>query len=440
MMKKDLSVLILAAGKGKRMKSSKPKVLFEIANKPMVLHVIDKCINLGIKDITIVLNKESDEVKKIIPKELKVVYQEKQLGTANAILSAEKYLKKINKNLLVLYADVPLISENTIFKLINKTKYEYPHICIFETNKPQGYGRVSIENKSIKKIVEEQNASAEEKKITLCNSGIFCANSKMLFNALKKVKKNIKSKEYLLTDIFSNYYEKKIPFRYLLVEEEEVLGVNDRKQLASVEHIFQNKIREKIMENGVTLVHPETIFFSHDTSIAKDVKIGPNNYFGTGVIIKSNVVISNNCSIEETKIGNKSLLGPFCRLRGGNKIGNNVKIGNFVEIKKSTIENNVKLNHLTYVGDAKIGKNTNIGAGTITCNYDGKSKNNTVIGDNVFIGSNCSLVAPITIKKGSFIAAGSTITKNLEENDFGIGRAKQKTFKGRSKKYLKKIN
>ena len=436
-MKKNISVLILAAGKGKRMKSKKPKILFEIANKPMILHIVDSCLDIGIKNISVVLNKDSELIKNVLPKKINIIVQKEQLGTAHAILASEKKYKNFKGKLLVLYGDVPLTNKSTLIKLINKVENSKPHILAFNSTNPKGYGRLITNKKEIIKVVEEKNASPQVKKISLCNSGILCSNASFLFNTLNKVKKNLKTKEYLLTDIFELSHKLKKPFNFILVNETEVLGVNNRKQLALVEQIFQKKLREKFMTSGVTLISPETIFLSYDTSINKDVQIGPNNYIGPGVVIKSDVIISNNCSIEKTYIDSNTVLGPFCRLRNGNKIGKNVKIGNFVEVKNSNIGDFSKLNHLTYIGDTQIGTHSNIGAGTITCNYDGKNKNKTFIEDNVFIGSNCSLVAPVTIKSGSFVAAGSTITKSLDKNDFSIGRARQKTFKGGSKKYLK---
>ncbi len=436
-MKKNVSVLILAAGKSTRMKSKKSKVLLHIANKPMILHIIDTCKNAGIENISVVLNNDSREIQDILPPNIDIIIQKEQLGTAHAILTSEKKHKKNFKNLLILYGDVPLLSKKTILKILERTAKGKPHMLAFESTNPKGYGRLITNKNIISKVVEEKNANNNEKNIKLCNSGILCAKTDFLFTLLKRIKKNNKTKEFLLTDIFEISYKLNYPFNFLIAKEHEVLGVNNRKQLAFVENLYQNMLRDRFMKNGVTLVSPETTFFSYDTRISNDVKIGPNNYFGKGVIIKSDVIINNNCSVEETHIDNSTILGPFCRLRNGNRIGKNVKIGNFVEIKKSKIGNFSKINHLSYIGDSEIGSNSNIGAGTITCNYDGQNKNKTFIGNNVFIGSNCSIVAPIDIKSGSFVAAGSTITKNLEKFDFSIGRARQKIFKNGSKKYLK---
>jgi bifunctional UDP-N-acetylglucosamine pyrophosphorylase/glucosamine-1-phosphate N-acetyltransferase len=277
----------------------------------------------------------------------------------------------------------------------------------------------------------------KDKNIKLCYSGIFCGPTKVVYNLLSKVKKNKSHNEYLLTDIFKIANEENIPIPIIYTNENEVMGVNNMYQLALAEDCFQNKLRKKFMIKGVNIQNPQSVFFSFDTKIEPDVSIGPNNIFGKNVVIKRNVFIHGNNNIEETIINSSSKIGPFCRLRGGNKIGKGVKIGNFVEIKNSYIGDKAKINHLAYIGDTTIGKNSNIGAGTITCNYDGKTKHKTVIGKHVFIGSNCALVAPIKIKDNAFIAAGSTISKNVGADDFSIARAQQKIVKKGRKKFLK---
>ncbi len=435
-MNNNLNIIILAAGKGTRMKSSKPKVLHKIANHEMLLHVINLCSKIKPKNMFVVLGKDSDSIKTILPKNVKIIIQKEQLGTANALLSGREIIHKIKGKLLVLYGDVPLLEKRTLEKLITKSKNNIS-ILGFESNNPKGYGRIKEKKNNVLEIIEEKNLKNKDKNIKLCYSGIFCGPTKVVYNLLSKVKKNKSHNEYLLTDIFKIANDENISIPIIYANENEVMGVNNMYQLALAEDCFQDKLRKKFMIKGVNIQNPQSVFFSFDTKIEPDVSIGPNNIFGKNVVIKRNVFIHGNNNIEETIINSSSKIGPFCRLRGGNKIGKGVKIGNFVEIKNSYIGDKAKINHLAYIGDASVGKNSNIGAGTITCNYDGKIKHKTVIGNYVFIGSNCALVAPIKIKDNAFVAAGSTISKNVGIDDFSIARAQQKIVKKGRKKFLK---
>ena len=436
-MAKKAAALILAGGLGKRMKSSTPKILQEIGNKKMILHVIDSCLHAKINNITVILGNNKDLIKPYLPKNVSVVIQKKPLGTANAITEAKTKFGKFSGKLIILYADVPFIKSNTIKNLVNSSD-KYINLLGFKTENPLGYGRIRLEGNSIKEVIEEKEADLESRKIKLCNSGIFSGKAKEIFNLLSKVRKSSLSQEYLLTDINKIAYKNRRPIRLKMVKEEEVFGVNNNQQLAKAEEIFQKNMRDTLIKKGVKLLAPSTISFSHDTKISNNVKIGANNSFGEGVIIKENVEIGHGCSITNTYIEKESVIGPLCRLRQNTKIGRSAKIGNFVEIKNSTIKDNAKVNHLSYIGDAIVGKNTNIGAGTITCNYDGKNKNKTFIGDRVFIGSNCSLVAPLKIQDNSFVAAGSTITKSLEKGDFAIARSKQVIKRNATRRIMKK--
>ena len=435
-MNNNLNIIILAAGKGTRMKSSKPKVLHKIANHEMLLHVINLCSKIKPKNMFVVLGKDSDSIKTILPKNVKIIIQKEQLGTANALLSGREIIHKIKGKLLVLYGDVPLLEKRTLEKLITKSKNNIS-ILGFESNNPKGYGRIKEKKNNVLEIIEDKNLKEKDKSIKLCYSGIFCGPTKVVYNLLSKVKKNKSHNEYLLTDIFKIANDENISIPIIYANEKEVMGVNNMYQLALAEDCFQDKLRKKFMIKGVNIQNPQSVFFSFDTKIEPDVSIGPNNIFGKNVVIKRNVFIHGNNNIEETIINSSSKIGPFCRLRGGNKIGKGVKIGNFVEIKNSYIGDKAKINHLAYIGDASVGKNSNIGAGTITCNYDGKIKHKTVIGNYVFIGSNCALVAPIKIKDNAFVAAGSTISKNVGIDDFSIARAQQKIVKKGRKKFLK---
>ena len=435
-MNNSLTIIILAAGKGTRMKSATPKVLHKIANREMILHIIDTCKKLNPKNIYIVLGKNSNTIKSLLPKNIKIITQEKQLGTAHALLCSKDKIEKIKGKLLVLYGDVPLLKIKTLKKLINR-KDNNISMLGFESITPKGYGRIKTNNKKVLEVVEEKNLSDEDKNINICYSGIFSGNTQSIYKLLSSIKKNKGQKEFLLTDIFGTARKKNMPVSLILAMENEVMGVNNLYQLSIAEEYFQLKLRKKFLIKGVAMQDPKTVFFSYDTKISSKVKIGPNNYFGSQVVIKSNVFIGANNNIEYTIINEGASVGPFSRLRNNTTIGKEAKIGNFVEIKNANIGSKTKINHLTYIGDAIIGSNSNIGAGTITCNYDGKNKHKTVIGSNVFIGSNCALIAPIKIQNQAFVAAGSTISDNLQVQDFSIARAKQKIIKQGSKRFLK---
>ena len=435
-MSNSLTIIILAAGKGTRMKSSIPKVIHKIANKEMILHIVDTSIKMKPRNIYVVLGKNSEKIKKLLPKSVKTITQEKQLGTADALLCCKDKIEKTKGKLLVLYGDVPLLEIKTLKSLIKKSDNNIS-LLGFESFSPAGYGRIKIKNKKVFEIIEDNNLSVADKNIKTCYSGIFSGNTQTIFKLLKKIKVNKRKREFLLTDIFSLARIDLITISLVLAQEKEVMGINNLYQLSIAEELYQSKLRKNFLIKGVAMQDPKTVFFSFDTKISSKVKIGSNNYFGEKVIIKRNVIIGSHNNIEDTIINEEASIGPFSRLRNKTIIGRNSKIGNFVEVKNSIIGNKTKVSHLTYIGDAVIGDNTNIGAGTITCNYDGRNKHKTIIGRNVFIGSNCALIAPIKISDHSFIAAGSTVSDNLGIRDFSIARAKQKIIKEGSKRFLK---
>ncbi len=435
-MKNNTKVLILAAGKGTRMKSKKPKVLHELAGKSMIKHILDTCRSAGFKDIYIVLGDQKNEITEAIKGlKVKVIHQKKQLGTAHAIISAKKYLGEFNGKILILYGDMPLIKKETIKKITSFTKDSFS-IVGFVSKNPKGYGRI-IKNKYKYSVIEEKNANKEVKKVNLCYSGILCGLNREIFESLSKIKKDKKTGEYLFTNIFSYLYDFNKPINVLTFSEDELTGINNNYQLSYADQLLQKRIKLYHMRNGVTLLSPDSIYISSNVKIDKDVIIEPNVFLGKNVTIKSSVKVKSNSYIEDTYINSFSEVGPSCRIRKNTTLGRNVKVGNFVEIKNSYIGNNSKVNHLAYLGDTTIGINTNIGAGTITCNYDGVNKNKTLIGNNVFIGSNCSLIAPIKIGNKSFIAAGSTISSDVNKNDFSIARAKQQIIRNGRNKFLK---
>lgn len=442
MQNKTFSFLILAAGKGTRMKSIKPKVLHEVAGKPIISHIIDKILsirnNISIDRISVVLGKESREIKFYIEnnyKDIDIIIQNNQLGTADAVLAAESTFKNYKGKLIILCGDTPLITSKLLLDLRKLSKNFRLGLSGFKTINPKGYGRIVLNNANqVSTIIEENDANNSQKKIDLCNSGMYVADTKLLYSLLSKVKFNSKNKEMYLTDIIYIANKDNIEIGITYNKEVESLGVNDRKGLAMAEKEMQNILREKAMKKGVTLISPETVFFSIDTKISKDVYIGPNVVFGPGVTIGEGVRIEAFCHLEGVTIKKNCTIGPFARLRPGTILEESSKIGNFVEVKKSKIKKGAKVNHLSYVGDSDIGSNVNIGAGVITCNYDGVNKNKTTIGNNSFVGSNVSLVAPLKVGSNALIGAGSVITKDVSNNTLAVERNKQVTIKKRNKK------
>ena len=434
---KKLTTIILAAGKGTRMNSSRSKVLHPIANQSMLSHVIDTSQKLKSNKIIVVVNKLFQIPKENLKTNITYVVQKKQLGTADAIKAC---LKNINKNdncVLMLYADVPLINISSLKKLINLKSKKEIKILAFKKLEKNNYGKLVIQNNLVKEIIEAKEFKKDTQPVE-CNSGIFCLNAEALIKFIPKIKNNNSKKEFYLTDVFKLAFNSKYHTKVIFGEEEEFMGINNKTELASAEIAMQDNLREKFLKQGVTLVDPATVYFSKDTKIGKDVTIYPNVFIGPKVIIGNNSVIHPFSNLEDCKIGKAVAIGPNARVRPGCVIGDNAKIGNFVEIKKSKLGKGSKVNHLSYVGDAIIGKNVNIGAGTITCNYDGKNKFITEIGDIAFIGSNSSLVAPVKIGKNAYIGSGSVITKNVAQGALGVERAHQIEIKNWFKRLKRK--
>ena len=433
---KKISTVILAAGKSSRFKHSKSKIFNELAGLPIIEHVYNVAFKVSKNDIIFVCNKDNynDLKNKFI--NAKFVIQKKQNGTADAVTCAKKHLK--SNNVLILFGDVPLLSSKSINKLINsfyKNK-STGSIIAFENDNPYGYGRIKIKGTYATSIVEEINATPIERKITLCNSGVMICNFKLLFSNLYKIKnKNVKKEKYL-PDLISILGKQKKNFTYVLCPKNEMLGVNSIEDLIVVEKIFQNHLKEKMIKNGVIIQQPETVTVSYDSKVMKGCTIEPFVFLKSNVSIKNDVVIKSNSVLEGCLIDVKSSIGPSARIRPKTSIGKMVKIGNFVEVKNSQIGDRTSISHLSYIGDAKIAKDINIGAGTITCNFNGKKKNKTIIEKGVFIGSNCSLIAPLTIGANSTIGAGSVITENIPPNHLALERSKIKILrKQRKNKY-----
>ena len=424
---KNLNIFILAAGKGTRMNSTLPKILHPIAGEPMVNHVIDQAKKLEPKRIYLIVNKELSNRNDLVFPNVEVVIQKNQNGTADAIEVAKKYIK--TENFIILFGDVPLITDKSLKKLIRSFKKNNTASMIaFKTYKPKGYGRVVLNNNKVTKVVEEINTSANEKIIELCNSGIMLVKKSIFYKNIKLIKFNKKKKERYLTDIFEIYFKKNIPFSFVLSSEDEMSGVNNLTDFNKVDSLFQNRLVNKFLEQGVLIKKPETSYFSYNTKIDKKVIIEPNVVIRNNVSIKSGSIIKSYSDLDGVLINEDCSIGPHARIRPYSIINKNSKIGNYVEIKNSSIGKSTSISHLAYIGDSKVGNKVNIGAGCITCNYDGVKKSKTIIGDNSFIGSNTSLIAPVKIGNNVKIGAGSVINKDISANKLAIRRSKLKIY------------
>jgi bifunctional UDP-N-acetylglucosamine pyrophosphorylase / glucosamine-1-phosphate N-acetyltransferase len=438
----DIALIVLAAGKGTRMKSELPKVMHKVAGRSLLGHVLTAAKGLQPKLAVVVVGPEMEavgaEARRFLPNSSLAIQQERK-GTAHAVSMARDALAAFQGTVLVLYADVPLISAASIQALASKIDDANPVAVLgFEAANPRGYGRlIKTASGSIGAIREELDASVAEKAITLCNSGIIAAKSDVLWKHLAEVRDDNAKKEFYLTDLIELVARSGAGVGLVTCSEAEVAGVNDRLQLAGIEAELQAQYRRNAMLAGATLVAPDTVYFSADTRIGTDVAVEPNVFFGPGVTIGDNVQIFANSHIEGTTIGNGAKIGPFARLRPGAEIGEEAHIGNFVEVKKAVIGKGAKANHLTYIGDARVGAGSNIGAGTITCNYDGYEKHLTDIGAKVFVGSNTALVAPVKIGDGANIAAGSVITADVPADSLAITRSELRVKDGWALRYRK---
>ena len=427
-MANNLEILILAAGKGTRMNSDTPKVLQPLLGIPIIEHVVEKSFNLKPKKITMIIHRGLTFLEKIYPK-IDFIVQEPQLGTGHAVQIFVKKNKKNKNNLLVLYGDNPLIEEQDLKQIILHLKKNDISLLGFEKKNNSSYGIIIENNNQVDEIVEYKDASTEQRKLEICNSGIM-GLSKNALSYIFDIKNNNNKKEYYLTDIVK--ISKKYNHSTKLIvakNSSSALGVNDMKELSVAEKILQETLRSNALKHGVQMKAPETVFLSKDTKFGKNVTIDPYVVIGSKVVIGNEVHIQSFSHIENAIIKNKVSIGPYARIRPGTILDDNSKIGNFVEIKNSKIDKFSKVNHLSYIGDADIGEKVNVGAGTITCNYDGVKKRQTKIKKNSFLGSNTSHVAPVTIGKNSIIGAGSVITKNVSDNKLALTRSEQKEMR-----------
>lgn len=430
MVSKDQTVaLVLCAGSGTRMHSEIPKVLHLLGGLPLVGHVVSSLKSLDIKDIGCVIGPFMEELKNFVSP-VPCFIQEKPLGTAHAVLAARSFFEHRREgSLLVLFGDTPLLSSHTFEKLLRSHKTSKAAVTLLSmiVKEPNAYGRLMMEKDgSCTRIIEAKDATPLELEITTCNSGVMVLDLKTALSLLEEVDSQNASQEYYLVDCVEIAVRKGLKVSVCNASKEEVVGINTREDLANAEEIFQKHRRKAFFEKGVTFLDPNSVYLSHDTELAPDVIIEPHVYFGPQVQVAKKARIRSFSYLEGVNVGENTKIGPFARLRPGTELMENVQIGNFVEIKNSLLSKDVKVNHLSYVGDAEIGQGSNIGAGTITCNYDGISKHRTQIGEKVFIGSNTALVAPLQIGDGAFIGAGSVITQNVEKGAFAVSRSSQK--------------
>ena len=442
-----LTTIILAAGKGTRMRSEKPKILHRIANKALLEHVYDMSKSLDNNDIKIVYGHGAELVMENLKHlDAQWIEQKEQLGTGHAVQQVSDFIAD-DATVLILYGDVPLLKLKTVQKLIENAANALALLTV-TLPEPHGYGRIVRDgNQKVSKIVEQKDATAEQQLIKEVNTGIMALNGALLKKWLERLENNNAQNEFYLTDVIEMAVNDHIEIVTSHPDsEDEVLGVNNRMQLAHLERVYQRELADSLMEQGVTLMDParfdvrgEIVHIGHDIEIDINVilegriSIGDNVSIGANSIIKNSIIHDNvtilpNSIVEDAEVGKGSRVGPFARLRPQAKLAENVHVGNFVEIKKSTVAEGSKINHLSYIGDSIVGSNVNIGAGTITCNYDGVNKFQTIIEDNAFIGSNSQLVAPVTIGKNATIGAGSTITRNTPQDQLTLARAQQITI------------
>ena len=440
----NIDFIILAAGKGTRMGGDSPKVLANLAGKPMIQHLVETVDAFPKSKTSIIVGYKSKEVESgiISSKKISFIKQKKQLGTAHAVKQALSVIRK-NSISVVLYGDAPLITKSTLNRLIKPALKGNLSVLTFLKEDPTGYGRIIRGPKnSVQKITEHKDASSLEREIKEVNSGVLAIKTDQLLKYIPKIKNNNAAKEYYLTDLVEISNQNAVAVTAIICDPYEVGGANNKSELHDLERAYQKKLGQGLLKKGIAVADTSRIdvrgdikvgqnsfidinnVFEGDNVLGKNVHIGPNCFISNSTI-KDNTTIYANTVIEDCIVGKDCALGPFARVRGGTELSEGAELGNFVEANRSTIGKNSKAKHLTYLGDAELGTKTNIGAGTITCNYDGKNKHKTIIEDGTFIGSNSSLVAPLKLGKGSYTGAGSVITKNVPEGKLAVGRSKQ---------------
>jgi bifunctional UDP-N-acetylglucosamine pyrophosphorylase/glucosamine-1-phosphate N-acetyltransferase len=437
---KDRSCLaiVLAAGEGTRMRSSKPKVLHTVGYRTLLDHVLSTAKAAGGAALAVVLGPDHDavavEAKRIAP-QAAIYIQRERLGTAHAVLSAREMLANATDDILVMFGDTPLIRVETLHSLRDALAQGAAVAVLgFTPADPTGYGRLVVDKSGLLAIREHKDASAAEREIALCNGGLMALSGAHALAILERIGNRNANREFYLTDAVAIARDMGLKAVAIETSEDDVRGINTKAQLAEAEAVLQRRLRAAAMEAGVTMAAPETVFLSADTKFGKDVTVEPNVVFGPGVTVADGAVIRAFSHLEGAHVGKGARVGPFARLRPGAVLGDDVHIGNFVEVKAATLETGAKANHLAYIGDARVGAGANIGAGTITCNYDGSSKHRTDIGAGAFIGTNSSLVAPVKIGDGAYIGSGSVITRDVPADALAIERSQQTVKEGWAKR------
>ena len=431
--------VVLAAGEGTRMRSSLPKVLHPVAGQSLLAHVLHAAPNGPLTRLAVVIGPEhgavADEARRIRP-DAETFVQRERLGTAHAVLAAREAITRGADDLLIAFGDTPLISAETFERMRAPLKNGAALTVLgFRAADPTGYGRLLMQGEKLVAIREQADASEDERKVTLCNAGVMAFDGKNALKILDKIGNANSKGEYYLVDAVTIARDLGLEAVVIETKEDEVRGINTKAQLAEAEAVMQARLRKQAMDAGVTLIAPETVFLAADTQFGKDVTIEPFVVIGPGVTIADGAVIHSFSHIVEASIGKKASVGPYARLRPGTSLGDGARIGNFVETKAAKLEAGVKVNHLSYIGDAEVGANSNIGAGTITCNYDGFSKHKTLIGKGAFIGTNSSLVAPVTIGAGAYIGSGSVITRDVPDDAMAVERSQQSIREGGATRY-----
>jgi len=442
---RKLAVVVLAAGKGTRMKSDLPKVLHPVAGRPMLGHVLASVGALApVETVVVVAPGMADVEAAAVPHSCAV--QDRALGTGHAVAAARETLAPLiaegATDLLVVFGDCPLMTSETLQTMLDARRCaDAPEIVglAFRPEDPAAYGRVILDEAGrIEKIVEFADADSAQRRIGLCNAGLVIGDAARLFDLIGRLGSHNAQGEYYLTDIFGLAHADGHPAGVVECPPEETLGVNSRADLALVEAVMQRRLRRRVMAEGATLVDPQTVWLSADTRLGRDVIVQPSVFFGPGVTVGDRVEIRSFCHLEGAEVGDDVVLGPFARLRPGAKLGRSAHVGNFVEIKNAELGEGAKANHLTYLGDATVGKGANVGAGTITCNYDGFLKHRTTIGAGAFIGSNTALVAPVSVGDGALVAAGSTITEDVPADAVAVERSEQQVREGAAARFREK--
>jgi bifunctional UDP-N-acetylglucosamine pyrophosphorylase/glucosamine-1-phosphate N-acetyltransferase len=440
----DFAVVILAAGQGTRMRSDTHKVLHPIASRPLLLHLLDRVDGIGAKRRVVVVGKGRDQVEVALNgRDVSVAHQAEQKGTGHAVLQARAALEGYEGAVLVLYGDTPFVEAATLERMLDRLDGDDgPGVVVLGScpDDPAAYGRIILgEGDHIAKMVEYRDATDEERAVRLCNSGMMAVRSRDLFRWLGEVTNDNAAGEYYLPDIVNVAAAEGREAVVIEADAYETAGVNSRAELAHLELEWQRRRREQALQDGATLIDPESVWFAYDTKLGRDVTVEPHVVFGPGVEIADGATIKAFSHIEGATIGAWAAIGPFARIRPGTILADHTKVGNFVELKKAKVGAGAKVNHLSYVGDAEVGEHANIGAGTITCNYDGFGKYRTVIGAGAFIGSNTSLVAPVTIGDGAVVGAGSVITSDVDPDSLAIERSEQKGIAGWARRFRERM-